>query len=364
MTKIDYSSLSKKAMLEYISETPKVMRETIEKSEVEFAELFKALLNREIKQIVIIGSGTSSHAGLSTRSFIEKILNIPVEVYYPVLFTNWKSTLSKETLVIGISQGGESKSTINGLDFARSFGALTVSLTEDGCKSKLSAHSDICIKLHCGPELAGPKTKGYQVTMLTLFLLALYWARNLNIITEAVKSDYLSRLEKTIDNIDAIINKSEVWYQKNKVDLVKSRRMIIIGYDNQYGNVLEGRLKIEEAVRYGIEGYELEEFYHGIYHSIDEDVFILYLANNSRYKDRLISLSNFLNNYTKFNYMIGNFSDNDSRNLDFNFVDDEYFSVFEYIVPLQILAYYCSKDLGINANIPKIENFHYLMGSK
>jgi len=103
---------------------------------------------------------------------------------------------------------------------------------------------------------------------------------------------------------------------------------------------------------------------HGIYHSIDENVFMIALASKGIYKERSVKLSNFMSDYSKHQFIIGADLEASTRNLSMDFVDDPDFSFFEYIIPLQILAFLLSKDLGINANIPKIKNFHYLVGSK
>ena len=357
--------LSENAMFEYIKETPEVLEQILSNRKEITKPFISLFTEQEFERIIIIGSGTSYHGAASTKGFLERTLQIPVEAYYPILYTNQISVFNQKTLVIGISQGGESKSTIKGLEYSKEHGCYTVSITEAGKDSKLAAYSDMALKLHSGDkELAGPKTKGYQATMLNLVLLALETALALEKITAAEYDVVIQRIQKSIGNLDLVIENSVEWYQRNRDEFRKANRIIVIGYDNNYGNVLEGRLKIEEAVRFGIEGYELEEFMHGIYHSIDESVFMVSLASESVFKERAIKLCNFMSDYSKHQFIIGADLEESERNLSMSFVDDPDFSFFEYIIPLQILAFLLSKDLGINANIPKIKNFHYLVGSK
>ena len=361
----DLSQMSENAMFEYINETPAVLQNILDNRKEYTKEFVDNFVENKYEKMILIGSGTSYHGSLSTRAFIEKTLQIPVDANYPLLYMNFTSVFDRKTIVIGTSQGGESKSTINGLDYSKANGCFTVSLTEQGKESKLAQHSDMALKLNCGEkELAGPKTKGYQATMLNLILLALETGLALGTITNEYYNNVIDRIQRTINNLQNVIDASVEWYKRNQEEFVAGRRMIVVGYENNYGNVLEGRLKIEEAVRYGIEGYELEEFFHGIYHSIDEGVHIIYLAQKGSHRDRIIKLRNFMHDYTPHEFMIGNLGSDNPQDLSIDFVDDEEFCIFEYIIPLQILAFFCSKDLGINANIPKIINFHYLMGSK
>lgn len=359
-----YDKISENAMLEYIRETPAVLKNILDNRK-EFTKAFvKDFVESKYNKIVLVGSGTSYHGGLSTRAFIEKTLQVTVDANYPLLYKNFTSVFEEKTIVIGISQGGESKSTIQALEFANKNGCKTVSLTEAGSESKLAKYSDIALCLNCGTEIAGPKTKGYQATMMMLILMALETAYALDKISLEKYTEVISRLYQLVDKLDVVTDESIAWYRRNKEDFIQAKRMIIVGFKNNYGNVLEGRLKIEEAVRYGIEGYELEEFMHGIYHSIDEGVHIIYLAQDDEFKERIIKLRNFMADYTPHQFMIGSVRRDDLKDMDFQFGDDHEFCAFEYIIPLQCIAFFLSKDLGINANIPKIKNFHYLIGSK
>jgi glucoselysine-6-phosphate deglycase len=357
--------ISETAMLEYIYETPVALKRILEDRKKITRPFIVEFLNRKITGIQIIGSGTSFHGGYAAQGFLEKILKIPVCASYPIPFKDTKISINEKTIVIGISQGGESLSTVHGVDYAKSKGCYTVALTANDESFRLSEHADMTILLSCGSEYAGPKTKGYQSTILILVLLGIELALEQRKISSAEYDDIINRLNKTIDNQLHVINSSKEWYARNRDELIKCHRIILVGYEANYANVLEGRLKIQEAVRYGVEGYELEEFMHGIYHSIDKDVFLFYLASKGNYTERIIKLEKFLSDYTDHSFLIGNIKKGDDlKTLDADFVDDYDFSIFEYILPLQCVAYYLSKDLGINPNISKIANFHYLMGSK
>ncbi|MEG0239656.1 SIS domain-containing protein [Anaerorhabdus sp.] len=360
----NYDAISENAMLEYIRETPLVLKNILDNRKEYTKEFVEDFVENKYEKVIIIGSGTSYHGGLSSRAFMEKTLKVTVDANYPLLYKNFTSVFNEKTVVIGISQGGESKSTIQGLEYSKEHGCKTVSITETGKDSKLAKYSDISLCMQCGPEVAGPKTKGYQATMMMLDILALETGLATKTIDIEEYEAVLARLYKVVDNQNKIIEESIKWYDRNREDFLTAKRIIIVGYKNNFGNVLESRLKIEEAVRYGIEGYELEEFMHGIYHSIDEGVHLIYIAQDDEFKERSIKLRDFMHDYSSHEFMIGDLGLNNPMNMDFKFVNDKEFCAFEYIIPLQCLAFYLSKDLGINANIPKIKNFHYLIGSK
>ncbi|MEA5026227.1 MAG: SIS domain-containing protein [Erysipelotrichaceae bacterium] len=363
----NYDKLSPEAMLEYIKETPAVLHRILEERKTITADFVRDFAKHDYQKLEIIGSGTSYHGGLSVRSFMERTLGINVDVNYPMLYREWAQVFNQPTAVIGISQGGESKSTISGLVYAKAHGCRTFSLAQEGRHTKLAAQADIPLQISCGEELAGPKTKGYQATMLTLVLLAAETALALKRISDSKYALIITRLEKTIENLAAVIDQSISWYERNREAFKSAKRIIVVGYQANYGNVLEGRLKLEEAIRFGVEGYELEEFMHGIYHSIDEGVHLIHLASAGEYQPRIKRLRDFMTPYSEHQYLIGSFTETEQpKGLDLNghFIDDPDFAVFEYIIPLQCVAFFLSRDLGINANIPKIINFHYLMGSK
>lgn len=364
---IDYSKLSETAMMDYINETQDVLQNMLD-NRVEYFKPFSDLFEKEeIKLIYCTGSGTSFHCAESTRAFMSDVLGVPVLADYPRLIDNFVKTFDQKTMLIAVSQSGESKSSIDTLKFMKSNGAVNVGISEKVEGTSIAEFSDLVLSLHCGEELAGPKTKGYEASMMVLILSALETAHNLGRISDESYNEYISRLQKTIDNISRVIENSIAWYERVEEELLEAKRFILVGYENAYGDVLEGRLKLEESIRFGVEGYELEEFMHGIYHSIDNDVQLFYIAQDSKYKERILNLKNFLKDYSSHGFAIGKLSDSESnsnKDLNMEFVDDHYFCALEYIIPFQIVSYRLSKKKGINANIPKIPNFHKLMGSK
>lgn len=354
-------------MMQYIRQIQEVLQGLLDHRKVNTEAFVRLFKERKFRRVLITGSGTSYHCGESARPFMEEVLGIPVSAEYPRVVENSLINIGDETVAFTISQSGESKSTIDAINYLKDKGVCIVSLSENAKGHTMASLADLSLSLGCGEELAGPKTKGYEASIFSLMLLAMEAAYETDRICEKVYTDYVARMQKTIDNIPNVISASEEWYERNAEELMEAKRLIVIGYGSNYGDVLEGRLKLSEAIRFGVEGYELEEFMHGIYHSINEDVQLFYLSPEGKYKQRSFRLKNFLNDYSHHEYAIGNFAGMEgvtSKDLNTYFVDDPFFCCLEYIIPLQVLSYRMSKDKGINANIPKIPNFHHLMGSK
>ncbi len=144
-------------MYNYICETPVVLKYIIENRKQiakEFVEKFKG---REIEQIYVLGSGTSYHAGLSAKNYLEELLGMKVICMYPTQFERGEKVFNKNTLVIGMSQGGQSLSTVAGLDCARAqgFGTAGVSANRNAF---IFEHADTKTLIEVGNEKCGAKT--------------------------------------------------------------------------------------------------------------------------------------------------------------------------------------------------------------
>ncbi|WP_434351606.1 hypothetical protein [Trichococcus flocculiformis] len=210
------------------------------------------------------------------------------------------------------------------------------------------------------------KTKGYVGTIATLVLFGLEVAKRQNHITQTEYDSYVSNMLATADNIPNLAETATKWYELNRDELLTARRIIIVGYEECKSAMMEGTLKVLEAVRYSMTGYEQEEFMHGVYHSIDENAYMIYLGSKGQCYPRMLNMKNYFDSerHNK-NYLItwDESQGKDSKNLVFPFQNDKYFASMEYVVPLQVLARKLSNYLGIDCNIPSDPDFHKKMGS-
>ncbi len=353
-------------MYEYITETPEVLEHIISNRKEITADIVEKYKDTDIEQVYVIGSGTSYHSGLAAKAFLEEVLDIKVFIQYPIIFKNQERIFNKNTLVIGISQGGQSFSTVHGLDSARERGLHTAAISANK-EARVFEHSDISVSLSVGDEFCGAKTKGYSGTICTLMMIGLELALAKGILTQEKAEEYLARMHRVVRNLSEIAKSSTAWYHRIKENFLPAKRILVIGYDANYANALEGALKILETVRQAVSGYELEEFIHGIYNSINPGSHIFYIGAKGEYKNRALRLKETLTGMTPNHYFIGTsgeFENPSENDLIADFVDDCYFSVWEYIIPLQIVAALAPIELGINPDIPADPKFHQKMGSK
>ncbi len=359
---MDYQS----KMYDYICETPEVLTGIIHQRKEIAKDFVNYYRDKEIEQIYVIGSGTSYHAGLSAKAYLEEILNIKVFNMYPTQFARNEKVFNRNTLVIGISQGGQSLSTVEGLDSAKSRGLHTAAVSENP-NALLFQHAEVSTRIQVGNEKCGAKTKGYTGTTVTLLMMLTELAIEKGIITEEKAGEYRLRMLTVIHNLAKVIKASTDWYLRIKEEFLPAKRIIVVGYDNMYADVLEGSLKILETVRQGVTGYDIEEFFHGIYNSITDNTHIFYLASKGGYKTRTLKLIEIVREWTPHNYLISSTEGIDTvldKDLICDFTEDPYFSAWEYIIPLQVLSCLASQDLGINPDIPKDPQFHQRIGSK
>ena len=351
-------------MYDYILESKEAVRNIVAKQDEIFADALAYCEGKKIEQIYLLGSGTSYHAAVSAKKVMEDTLGVKVFHMYPMEFVDNEKVFNPNTLVIGVSQAGRSTSTLQAIEKAKAQGLMTMSVTAKPDVPVAQA-ADCNVLLAIGEELAGPKTKGYEGSIATLALLGLKLAVKAGKITESRQDELIDEMVRTSDQIPDIAAKAWEWYKSNSEDLKKCRRFIVLGYESCMGAMLEGTLKILEAVRYSVTGYELEEFMHGIYHAIDQDTYLIYLGSQGKHFERMERMMKyFADERGAHNYMItSERSVDDPGAFVYPFVNSEYFASMEYVVPMQVLARKLSLDLGIDCNIPSDPLFHKKMGS-
>ena len=183
---------------------------------------------------------------------------------------------------------------------------------------------------------------------------------------EKQAEEVLERLRKLAHSINDIADKSKQWVLDNLEELKQCKRLVIVGYEPCLGAVYEGSLKILEGVRCSVTGYQMEEFMHGIYHSIYENDYMIYLGYPGQYFDRMKNMMRyFIEERSKHMFMITSDESykKDQRSFVYPFINDGELSTMGYIVPLQVLTKVISEELGIDCNVPSDPQFHQKMGS-
>lgn len=343
-----------KNMYDYIIETPEAVFEVIEKSKENNREFIQYVKNKKIEHIYFVASGTSYSAALSCVKPIEELIKIPVYAIYAMEFVDNTDIVENNALVIGISQAGQSSSTIQALDKARRLGCLTLA-----CSSKrdvpITQHADSFLKIEVEEDI-GPKTKGYYCSVISIVMLFLELSQEQN-------QECISMILSSINLIPDIAKATKQWYECEKDELKRFDNIIVIGYDQCLPAAVEGALKILETVRCCVRYYELEEFMHGIYHGVDKNTLILGLGNQSRHLRRMVRLLEYLKKQKQATvYLISQKSMN-KHDFYYPFIEESWFVSFEYLTVLQVLGELMCHERGIDLYDMVDNNFHSYMES-
>lgn len=349
----------------YILESADAVEKLIKDADEVMKDSLDYLKDKELRRVVVLGSGTSYHGVLGAKISMADSLGIPVESMYPIDFKDNEIVKQDGTLVIGVSQAGRSTSTIEALKKAKQLGYFTIAVTSEK-DTPVAETADVWMELYAGEELSGPKTKGFIVTIAQMAYFAVKLANSRGTASAEDVAKVAERLVNSSKNIPDIAEKSKKFIEDNIEELSSAKRIVIVGCEGNTAAMMEGALKVLEGVRCSVTGYELEEFMHGIYHSIWENDYVIYLGKPGQYYDRMKRMKlYFENERTKHSFIITSdeFYKDDKKAFVYPFVNDDYFSSMEYVVPLQVLTKVVSQHNGIDCNIPSDPEFHKKMGS-
>lgn len=265
-------------MLKEIDEQPFVIRKIIQEYQNENDEI---KLDPEIRQamkdcdrIYIIAAGTSYHAGLLGKQFIEKLANIPVEVHVASEFSYNMPLLSEKPLFVYISQSGETADSRSVLVQTKELGhpALTITNVPG---STLSREADYTMHLHAGPEIAVASTKAYTAQMAVLAILAVDTARAKSI---ELDFDPMQELAIVATAMEALTDQKEKLEDLAREYLSTTRNCFFIGRGIDYYVGLEGSLKLKEISYIQAEGFAGGELKHGTIALIEDGTPVIALA--------------------------------------------------------------------------------------
>lgn len=345
-------------MLKEIHEQPTAIRETIgtklSNGKVQFEELnFTKEYLESINKIYIVACGTAMHAGLVAKTIFERLCKIQVEVDVASEFRYRDPLIDEKTLAIYISQSGETADTIAALKLAKARGAKTLAVS-NVIGSSITREADYSIYTHAGPEIAVASTKAYTSQVALLTLVAMYFAE----VLERVEPNELSKLKAdllaTPGKIEEVLkNASEIKKFARKV--YKEKDMFFLGRGIDYAVSLEGSLKVKEISYIHSEGYASGELKHGTIALIDVGITVIAVLTDPKLVEK--SISNIQEVITRGAKVLV-VTNQDLENKGFETVIkipeiSTEISPLVSIVPLQLLAYYISKEKGLDVDKPR-----------
>ncbi|MDQ0148598.1 SIS domain-containing protein [Eubacterium multiforme] len=345
-------------MYDYIVETNKFSKELMDNRILEYKEIVKLFNENDYDEIVFVGSGSSYNAALTTKYFMENMLDTKVSCIYPYLLLNFEKKINEKALYIFISQSGESKLTYNAIEKIKEITSSIVSLTSNK-NSSISKFANISIDMNCGEEIVPYKTKGYICTLISIIAITLELAKGKNIIDNLKYEEYVENIYSIISNMKNIINKSEYWYEENINNMIDCDGVIVCGTGANYGTAHEAHLKIIETVRCFTSFYELEEYMHGPQNSLNNRFIVFGINSGTIENEKINTLFNFLKSKIDNAYIVG-----PSGDIDINFIGKDELKFIEMTIFFQVFAYKYSKDKKIDLSKRTFEDFDKVVGKK
>lgn len=316
-------------MLDEIKEDGSAILRTLESAAKTVDNAVRALLDSDY--VIITGSGTSYHAGLSLQIALMK-KQIPAVLVKAPDFTNYlPEKLERKVAVVILSQSGESVDALEALNWSRKAGATTVGITNE-VNSTLARDSDVNVITSAGHEIAIAATKSYISQLAAITLMQGH-------ILNFDAKDELKNLARLVDNLTSGAERFEQ-YSSGLKD-----RIVFLGDGFLYGSAQEASLKFRETGNLLTESYQAREYLHGPIQTLDKDTTVVILIEKD--KDYSLVLSA-LKKYTDNILTIGSY-DKDSIQLP---LTRNEVSPILYAVPIQLLAYYKAVGLGLDPDNP------------
>ena len=345
-------------MLKEIHEQPKSIRETIGsrltsdgKCTIEGLDLSKDYL-KSLNKIYIVACGTAMHAGLATKALFEKLCGIQTEVDIASEFRYRDPLIDEKSLVIFISQSGETADTIAALKLSKEKGAKTIAIS-NVIGSSITREADYTVYTHAGPEIAVASTKAYTSQVVLMTLMAINFAEILgkkSDVFSELKADVLklpSQVEDVLKNIDGVRNFAKQVYTE--------KDMFFLGRGIDYSAALEASLKLKEISYIHSDAYAAGELKHGPIALIEKGVTVISIMTDPALTPKTISnLQEVITRGAKT--LVVTNQDLGDKSFD-NMITipktNPLISPILSIIPLQLFAYFISKEKGLDVDKPR-----------
>ena len=347
-------------MMKEIHEQPKAVKDTLNSvlkdGKIDLSQT--GLTSKEMQawqQVYIVGCGSAYHVGVTAQYVLEDLVRIPVRVELASEFRYRRPLLTENTLVVIISQSGETADSLAALREAREYGAKTLAIV-NVVGSTIAREADHVFYTLAGPEIAVATTKAYSTQLMAVYTLAIAMAEARGTLTEEEIGGLRGELELLPEKIEKLLeNKERIqWFASKQVG---AKDIFFIGRGIDYAISLEGSLKMKEISYIHSEAYAAGELKHGTISLIEPNTLVVGLLSQKALYEK--TLSNLLECKSRGAYLMaltsnGNFSIEDSA----DFViyipkTDPHFTASLAVIPLQLLGYYVSVAKGLDVDKPR-----------
>ena len=347
-------------MLKEIYEQPKAVRDTIsprvKDNKIVIDELNMSEEDiQNIRKIYIIACGSAYHAGVTGKYVIEQIARIPVEVDLASEFRYRNPIVEKDSLVIIISQSGETADSLAALREAQKLGAKVLGIV-NVVGSSIAREADNVMYTWAGPEISVATTKAYSTQLVALYLLAIHFGKVRNTISLETYNEMVEELQTLPDKIQLILGDKEriQWFASK---FANSHDIFFIGRGLDYATSLEGSLKLKEISYIHSEAYAAGELKHGTISLIEKGTLVIGIATQPELYEKMVS--NLIEVQSRGAYVLGlttsgNFAMEDTANC--TIYVPKTLPCFETslaVIPLQLFGYYVSLAKGLDVDKPR-----------
>ncbi|KFZ39699.1 MULTISPECIES: glutamine--fructose-6-phosphate transaminase (isomerizing) [Thermoactinomyces] len=348
-------------MLKEIHEQPKAIRDTLsgrlKDGEVDLSNEVKLTKEQiqEIEKIHFVACGTAYHAGLVGKYVLEDLARIPVEVDVASEYRYRNPLITEKTLVVVISQSGETADTLAALREAKKHGARVLAIT-NVVGSSVSREADDVIITWAGPEIAVASTKAYTSQLIAIYMLGVYLAQVRGGKSREELAEIIRHLEELPEKAEQILGQTKVVEQFAR-DIASHEHLFFLGRGLDYAVALEGSLKLKEISYIHSEAYAAGELKHGTLALIEENIPVIALATQSSVYEKMIS--NIQEVKARGAYVLGFAGEGDTEMI--KSVDEvihipstlDLLAPVLTVIPLQLFAYYACLERGFDVDKPR-----------
>lgn len=325
------------------------------------SEIFLGGLNdvlpqiEKAKRILIIGCGTSWHAGMVGEYLFEEFARIPVEVEYASEFRYRNPIINKDDIVLAISQSGETADTLAAIRMAKEMGATVLGIC-NVVGSSIPRETDGGVYTHAGPEIGVASTKAFtaQVTVLTMMALLVGYRKGT--LSKELYKELISDLNSLPEKVEKVLSKdAEIKKISEKYKDVSNA--IYLGRGYQFPVALEGALKLKEISYIHAEGYPAAEMKHGPIALIDENMPVFFVATQDAYYEKVVS--NIREVTARKGHVIALVTEGDTvvRDIAEHVIEipktHECLAPLLTVIPWQLLSYHIAVMRNCNVDMPR-----------
>ena len=347
-------------MLKEIHEQPKAVQDTVgayvKDGQIDLSEVgLTSEMLAGLERLYIVACGSAYHVGMVAKYVMEELADLPVEVDLASEFRYRNPKLMKDSMVIVVSQSGETADSLAALRLAKEKGVPVLGIV-NVVGSSIARESDHILYTYAGPEISVATTKAYSTQLIAVYLLAIQAAFAKGLISEERYGDLIAELGRLPEKIQKTLDDKEriQWFASKYAN---AKDIFFIGRGIDYAISLEGSLKMKEISYIHSEAYAAGELKHGTISLIEDGTLVVGVVTQKALFEK--TLSNMVETKSRGAYLMGltlygNYNIED--NSDFSVYvpkTEQYFTTSLAIVPLQLMGYYVSVAKGLDVDKPR-----------